>query len=307
MKKNILVTGSHRSGTTWVGKILASDRNVSYLHEPFKLEPDGNYFGLPLRYWFTYIPDVAEQDLLFEKLDRILSLQWRKMPRDTGNWSKRLGENIQHAARSCLNSWLVDTVVIKDPIALFSAEQLARRYNMDVVCMIRHPLAFCSSIKNWHWGFPFNHFLKQPQLMDRFFGEYQREIEVFAKDRQPLIEQAILLWNLLHAVIRQYREQNEDWIFLRHEDVVKSPAEVFQGVFSKLNLDFSKTVRTNIELSLSSAEGEPKGASFKSRNQNAVLESWKKRLSEEEIELVNRKTRAMRLYFYPEEGESELP
>ena len=32
----VLVTGSHRSGTTWVGKILAEAPETCYLHEPFK-------------------------------------------------------------------------------------------------------------------------------------------------------------------------------------------------------------------------------------------------------------------------------
>ena len=33
--KPILVTGAHRSGTTWVGKMLALAPGVGYVHEPF--------------------------------------------------------------------------------------------------------------------------------------------------------------------------------------------------------------------------------------------------------------------------------
>ena len=36
--KPILVTGSHRSGTTWVGKMLAATGSVGYIHEPFNLK-----------------------------------------------------------------------------------------------------------------------------------------------------------------------------------------------------------------------------------------------------------------------------
>ena len=32
----VLVTGSHRSGTTWVGQILGLAPGLCYLHEPFK-------------------------------------------------------------------------------------------------------------------------------------------------------------------------------------------------------------------------------------------------------------------------------
>ena len=32
----ILVSGSHRCGTTWVGKVINSSNTVNYLHEPLK-------------------------------------------------------------------------------------------------------------------------------------------------------------------------------------------------------------------------------------------------------------------------------
>ena len=34
-----------------------------------------------------------------------------------------------------------------------------------------------------------------------------------------IIEQAILLWNLVHCVLLRYREKNPGWIFVRHEDL----------------------------------------------------------------------------------------
>jgi len=34
-KTKILVTGSHRSGTTWVAKMIANSPSVGYIHEPF--------------------------------------------------------------------------------------------------------------------------------------------------------------------------------------------------------------------------------------------------------------------------------
>ena len=33
----ILVTGSHRSGSTWVGKMLSVAPHVAYIHEPIIL------------------------------------------------------------------------------------------------------------------------------------------------------------------------------------------------------------------------------------------------------------------------------
>ena len=33
----ILVTGAHRSGTTWVGKMLAADADTGYISEPLNV------------------------------------------------------------------------------------------------------------------------------------------------------------------------------------------------------------------------------------------------------------------------------
>jgi hypothetical protein len=55
MKKPILVTGSHRSGTTWVGRMISLDIDVGYIHEPFNISLPPGYNKLELNYWFTYI------------------------------------------------------------------------------------------------------------------------------------------------------------------------------------------------------------------------------------------------------------
>ena len=38
-RRPILVTGSHRSGTTWVGKTIALSPSVTYIGEPFNDPP----------------------------------------------------------------------------------------------------------------------------------------------------------------------------------------------------------------------------------------------------------------------------
>src|SRR5687767_8168951 len=53
----VLVTGSHRSGTTWVGRMLALARRTCYLHEPFKPGWDPPYVWTRFDTWNTYIHD----------------------------------------------------------------------------------------------------------------------------------------------------------------------------------------------------------------------------------------------------------
>src|SRR5689334_9553048 len=75
----ILVTGSHRSGTTWVGKMLAEARGLCYLHEPFKPRWDPPYVWTHFDTWFLHVADfnAAEHE---RAVARTLGLRfsWRR-------------------------------------------------------------------------------------------------------------------------------------------------------------------------------------------------------------------------------------
>jgi hypothetical protein len=295
--KRILVTGSHRSGTTWVGKILSIPRNVEYIHEPFNPNIASKY-NLPIKKWFTYIPDIGEKKDFFRIYKKIITLSWYPSYPDSYNWHFAMRCSIRDRLRGVEKRVFSQAVLIKDPIALLSAEQLADKYALRVVCMIRHPLAFCSSIKKWNWTHPFRHFLEQPILMNEHFSDYSKAISEFANKEKPTVDQAILLWNLLHSVIKKHQDDHKDWIFLRHEDVVQNPLEVFEDVYGNLGLNYSKDCVDQIKNSLSDREKDAMDPSFRARNPLSVTDTWKLRLSDDEIRQILSSTQALRTHFY---------
>ena len=56
----ILVTGAHRSGTTWVGKVLCASGEAAYISEPLNLWHRPGIMGAPVAGWYTYITDENE-------------------------------------------------------------------------------------------------------------------------------------------------------------------------------------------------------------------------------------------------------
>src|SRR5947209_3701161 len=75
VRKPILVTGSHRSGTTWVGKMLAATPSVGYIHEPFNLTHRPGICTAKFPYWFTYINEENES-LYLEPLKNTLEFRF---------------------------------------------------------------------------------------------------------------------------------------------------------------------------------------------------------------------------------------
>lgn len=60
----ILVTGIHRSGTTWVGKMLAAGAHTAYVSEPLNINHRPGVFRAAVEHLYTYITNENEAEYL---------------------------------------------------------------------------------------------------------------------------------------------------------------------------------------------------------------------------------------------------
>ncbi len=300
IEKGILVTGSHRSGSTWVGQMIALSPSVAYIHEPFNIIYNRpGICSASFKHWFTYICEENE-NLYYEALKDTLEFKYKilkelaviKAPKD-----------IVRLFRACILFTMYKLSnkrpLMKDPIAIFSAEWLAKRFNMDVIILIRHPAAFAGSLKKANWTFQFSNFIEQPLLMQHHLSDFRHQIEEFAKKEKDIIDQAILLWNVIHYMILKYKKRNPDWNYVKHETISKNPMVEFGKLYDKLNLTYSKDIHDKIKeysiLKNKNFEDKIK------RDSKSNIWSWKKRLTEDEIERIKDKTYDIAKNFYSEE------
>ena len=303
--KPILVTGSHRSGTTWVGRMIATSPSVAYIHEPFSINHDPGICKAQFDYWFTYVCDENEdkyyrhiRDTTQLRYNLIGSLKSTRYPtraiREAGKYARFTWYRMSHVRP-----------LIKDPIAVFAAEWISSRFSTDNLVMIRHPGAFAGSLKEKNWTHPFSHFTNQPLLMKHHLQPFEKEIRSFAKEERDIIDQAALLWNLIHYMILKYKKTNPDWIYIRHEDLSRNPVGGFRSVFEKLKLDFSKRTAEAIKRhSFSEASTTSQsGIEFHDLKRNSVanINTWKARLSGSEIERLRSQVHEISKCFYSED------
>jgi Sulfotransferase family len=283
--KPILVTGSHRSGTTWVGKMIAASPAVGYIHEPFNLTHRPGICTAKFPYWFTYVIEENEK-AYYVPLKNTLAFRFNiaaELPaihslRHVGRMAKNYTNFTRYRLRHA-------TPLVKDPIALFSAEWLAKRFDMNVIVLIRHPAAFASSIRRLNWRHNFSHFLNQPRLMRDHLAPFEAEIREFAEHEHDILDQATLLWKIIHYMILKYQDAHKDWLFLRHEDMSADPLYYFEYIFKKFNLDFSDHVKQVIQeyTSGSNPTEAQKDHVFTKRDSKANIKSWKKKFTDAEI------------------------
>lgn len=194
--------------------------------------------------------------------------------------------------------------LLKDPMALMSADWLARRFEMRVVVMIRHPAAFASSVKLLDWPHLWEHFLNQPRLVEARLKAFEPEMRALAAHSHDLIADANLAWRVCHRVIRQYQEEHPDWLFVRHEDLSRDPLGGFARLFEQLGLDFTNECRDSVRAHslepVESTDVTREGGVYEiKRNSAANLWNWRTRLSAEELDRL-RHGLADFEHFYPE-------
>jgi hypothetical protein len=193
--------------------------------------------------------------------------------------------------------------LIKDPIALFSAEWLARTFEAQVVITARHPAAFVHSVRRAGWTYDFTSFVDQPVLMKTLLAPHADAIRSAAEEPGDLIDQAILLWNLTHSVIATYRDSHPDWIFVRNEDLATRPMDTYASVFSDLGFSFGDAER-NVVRAFTNADPSPdedeNDLYAVRRDSQYEAWKWKHELDEQIIRRVKEKTRSVWPRFYDE-------
>lgn len=299
-KPPILVTGSHRSGSTWVGKMLALSPSVAYVHEPFNPCHPRHICRAEFPLWFQYICDENQSKFAGAVEDCLHFRRYWSKELPTANSTGDVIRLLRSSARAAEVRFLRKRPLVKDPIAVFSAEWLARRFNVETVVLIRHPAAFAGSLKAAGWSHPFSHFLEQPLLMQHHLTSFRRAIEEFAKRDRDVVDQAILLWNLVHYMILGYRRNHPEWLYVRHEDISRAPVEEFRRLYAKLGLSFSVRIRKAIAGFCTHDSPEGNTDPLK-RDSRANILGWKERLTSEEIKRVRDGTREIADEFYGDE------
>lgn len=298
----ILVTGSHRSGTTWVGRMLSADADTAYISEPLNVLHRPGVYRVPVKHWYTYITNENEAGYL-PAFHELLDFQYHlwleiKSIRSVKDFL-RMGRDFRIFFNGNMHG---QRALIKDPFAVFSTTWFARRLNTQVVITARHPGGFVSSLKRLGWNFDFSNFLNQPLFMREHLEHDRAAMESIQQD--DIIGQAALLWKIIYRFVHSTRESFPQFQVVRHEDLSLDPLGGYQTLYTQLGLNFTERVKSTIQNS-SSSENPAKLAKNKTHSvrldSRANLDNWKKILTSEEIARVRKMTEGVSEFFYSDE------
>src|SRR5699024_7141524 len=325
----ILVTGIHRSGSTFVGKMLTINKEIGYIQEPFNKFYGLDSFDKNFKYLkFNVVPEATKlaiddlihlnkatyhitsyiknnkpvQDRLELFNEAILNINFENLLPYIGKLLFRSKSQLRFQLVK-LNPF-IDRILIKDPLAAFASQYLHQKYDMNVVILVRHPLSFAGSLKRLGWRFDFDNFLRQKHLMNDYLEEFRDELIYLQNKQTTVVEEAVMLWNCIYTVLADFIGRNPNFIVYKHEQIARHPLQSFKDLYKRLGLNFTPTVEKKIKILTSSdnpVEANNNKAHQFNRNSAALIHKWKDILTADEVEYVTEKTASLASSFYDED------
>lgn len=297
--KVILVTGSNRSGSTWVGKVIESAGGVYNCIEPLNPNRVKRFRKHSMPVWYPKLVADQQNDLCKEVNaiynyylnGGILNLLISGI---TGFEEHKGFKAMKRVFQKNRSDWKL----LKDPTALFCAPHLMKTFDAVPVIIIRHPAAYALSIKEKNWWFDFDNFLQQDHFFANGLENLKEEVLWFKKSEsnRSIIENAALLWKVFYQQVWLYMQEYPDWIYVRHEDLSVYPNKYFSSIFNTIGLPF--TSRTQEYLIQSTKAGNQDQDKWH-RDSVMNAQKWKSILSGQEQKLILSIVDSVSRHYYP--------
>lgn len=295
----ILVTGTHRSGTTWLGRMLDLSPTTHYVHEPFA--PMNHRSWLSKRPAERFLHQSPSRPSRFDRdLDRIVALRPPALtllrrsrgPRDV----VRAVEQVVMARRARARD---RRAIIKDPFALLLAEWIHARTEAAVIVCVRHPAAFVSSVTRLGWRLDERWLLVQDELMGEELHAWVPALR--RADELDMVDHACLVWRVLNSVVIRLEQDHPEWTVTRYEDLALQPVAGFRRVFEDHGLAWSADIADEIR-GLNAPENPTEVPTRQRgsvvRDSRGAVWTWRDRLTAGEIDRVRSATRDVASHWY---------
>lgn len=279
-RASVIVTGTHYSATTLVGRMLECASEFHLLHEPLNAQPTLGYDSLAPEHWYEFYDEarypqlraaliryLTAQGFAGEVARRALRIRRPRQLLEVGRYVERKLPFLRQAK----------PVIFKDPFLAFSARTMQREDGLKVVLTVRHPCGFAESLARKTGNFAFTDLL-QPALLEALPGEADL-IAKFAHEEQSPLEQAALLWRLVYGFAAQYLVDDPRTHVVRQDDLALEPDATLDALLAFLgiarNARFDAFIEDNLRAEATDYSG--KGAYYR-RNAKETLGKWRERL-----------------------------
>jgi len=301
----VLVTGSYRCGSTFLGTMLALDKHTAYIREPFN--PLTGIEGIS--HWFTYLRPGTTSEKEYKRLITSLlegNARYKRKAVDSRSSLSMNMAKLLFRSRGNLCYWRyklkprIQNVLIKDPIACLASEYLHLYLNFKTIILIRHPAAFCDSVGKLDYppGPTIQSLRAQPELMNDFLNPY---FNYFEPDKLSRLERYAFIWLCLNKVLTTFAERNPAIHLLRYEDLAGEPLTTIKDIYNRLGLHFTPAIEKKIMSYTDSRNPANITEDHKrilKRNSRETAQRWKSAFNQNELTAIHNVTKEIADKYY---------
>ena len=275
---SILVAGTARSGTTWLGDLIASQIPSRILFEPFNPDLVSDYRHFP---YFQYMRPGTENPEFYAFAQKVFTGEIRN------GWIDRHNERLISKVR-----------LVKEIRANLALKWLNENFpEIPIIFIVRHPCAVVLSRMELGWATDrdIEPFLSQPQLVEDYLCPYMDLIRSAVNSE----EKHAVIWSVSNLVpLKQFSSGELKVVY--YEDLCTQLEIELEGVFEAIGYKYSGL--------LFASTHQP---SQTTRRASAIvtgtnkIENWMKKLSRAQIDNILQVVQAFGLdHLY---GDSTLP
>ena len=153
-------------------------------------------------------------------------------------------------------------------------------FNLEIIYLIRHPIAQAASVVKARWSTLHQDFLGHPTFSDKFLSAEQRRYCEKVSARGSVLELQVLSWCLDNLVPLHGLSQHS-WLVLSYEDCVLNPENTIIHLSEKISISDKKFMSSQI--------GKPSGTSKITNDRGADVSSdaqltkWSSQFSEKDV------------------------
>ena len=223
--KAVLISGSGRSGTTWLAELIASTGRYRYCFEPFDHRRSPELGHLEYRY---VRPDDADPALVDPVRDLLCGriVHRRMYFHNPPSWRAR------------------DAILVKEIYGNLAVPWIGRQFpHVRIVVLTRHPGAVAVSRMRLGWP-PFDRrMLAQPLLVADHLDRHRETI----RQATSQFERHVLMWCITNSVAMTHVRASDGARAVRYEDLLSAPSDGLGELFGWLGLPLTARVLSRVD------------------------------------------------------------
>jgi len=259
LRKSIVVAGTARSGTTWLGDLIASQIPSRILFEPFNPELVSDYRRF---HYFQYMRPGTENPEFYAFAQKVFTGEIRN------RWINRQNERIFSQIR-----------LVKEIRANLALKWLHDHFpEVLVVFLIRHPCAVVSSRMELGWATDLDimPLLSQPELIEDHLLPYM-DLIYRAKSME---EKHTIIWCVSNLVPLKQFDPGEVKI-VYYENLCTQPEKELPALFEFIGQTYTKPV-----IDIINQPSQTTKVTSAIVTGTDKIEGWKKKLSRSQIDSI---------------------